>query len=50
MHVTISIAVACHPVLCIDDTHRLLRDADLALHEAWRDGRNGVRVRDTTPR
>lgn len=41
--VTISAGVACREVTSSDDAHLLLRDADIALYQAKRDGRNCVR-------
>ncbi|MEP7096745.1 MAG: diguanylate cyclase [Dokdonella sp.] len=45
MKVTISAGVASATLDSTDDTHHLLRDADMALYEAKREGRNCVRVR-----
>lgn len=47
MHVTISAGVASTLLAAPGDAHRLLRDADMALYQAKRDGRNCVRVGDT---
>lgn len=44
--VTISAGVACGIVRTLDDTRRLMRDADMALYQAKHDGRNLVRVWD----
>ena len=41
--VTISAGVASAPLATVDDAYRLLRDADKALYQAKRDGRNLVR-------
>ena len=48
--VTISAGVASAPLRGSIDAHRLLRDADMALYQAKRDGRNRVRAaRASTP-
>jgi len=44
MRVTISAGVACVALTSPDDAHRLLLDADMALYQAKRDGRNRVRI------
>ncbi len=46
MRVTISAGVASAVLANREDAHRMLRDADMALYQAKRDGRNRVCVRD----
>jgi diguanylate cyclase (GGDEF)-like protein len=41
--VTISAGVACHKIASESDTHKLMRDADIALYQAKAAGRNCVR-------
>lgn len=48
MRVTISAGVASTVLAGPDNTHRLLRDADMALYQAKHDGRNRVRSRAQT--
>jgi diguanylate cyclase (GGDEF)-like protein len=47
--VTISAGVACAMLANVADAHQLLRDADMALYQAKRDGRNRVCVLGVAP-
>ncbi|MDI1253096.1 diguanylate cyclase [Thermomonas sp.] len=48
MHVTISAGVASATLADSNDAHLLMRNADIALYQAKRDGRNTVRSQDAT--